>query len=96
MAQFRLSPAAEQDLESVWQHTAEHWGVEQADKYVDLLDNAMRILADAPKLAPACDNIRVGYRKWLVESHIVYFKITDYGIAVIRILHDRMSAQAHL
>jgi plasmid stabilization system protein ParE len=28
--------------------------------------------------------------------HMIYFRVTDYGIAVIRILHDRMDAPRHL
>ena len=28
--------------------------------------------------------------------HAIYFRITAYGIAVVRVLHDRMDAQRHL
>jgi len=27
---------------------------------------------------------------------MVYFRMTDYGIAVIRVLHERMDAPRHL
>jgi len=27
---------------------------------------------------------------------MIYFRVTDYGIAVIRVLHDRMDAPRHL
>jgi toxin ParE1/3/4 len=27
---------------------------------------------------------------------MIYFRITDYGIAIIRILHERMDAPDHL
>ena len=66
MAEYRLSPAAERDLEDIWTYTVEHWGADQAD------------------------------RRRCVERHMIYFRITDYGIAVIRILHDRMDAPRHL
>jgi toxin ParE1/3/4 len=53
-------------------------------------------LAQSPKTTRACDLIRPGYRCQSVERHMIYFRITAYGIAIIRILHDRMDAQRHL
>ena len=29
MAEYRLTPAAESDLESIWEYTREKWGIEQ-------------------------------------------------------------------
>jgi toxin ParE1/3/4 len=96
MAEYRLSPAAERDLESIWTYTVRQWGVAQADHYTDFLTTAFAELADSPETAPACDYIRPGYRRWGVERHMIYFRVTDYGIAVIRVLHDRMDAPRHL
>lgn len=96
MAEYRLTPAAQRDLESIWRFTADAWGIEQAERYIDLLVVAMQGLADAPTTAPRCDHIRAGYRRWHVERHVVYFRVTDYGIAVVRILHERMDAPRHL
>jgi toxin ParE1/3/4 len=47
-------------------------------------------------VAQGCGHIRPGYRRRGVEHHVIYFKQTDYGIAVIRILHQRMDAPRHL
>ncbi len=96
MAEYRLTPAAERDLEIIWTHTVEQWGLEQADRYTDILALALAELAESPKSAPACDQILPGYRRRNVERHMIYFRITTYGIAVIRILHDRMDATRHL
>lgn len=96
MAEYRLSPAAERDLEAIWTHTVQQWGVAQASHYLDLLTAAFAELAQSPRTAPACDHIRPGYRRRLVERHMVYFRMTHYGIAVIRILHDRMDAPRRL
>jgi len=56
MAEYRLSPAAERDLESIWKYTRSEWGVEQAELYTDLLAAAFQVLAESPKSAPACDH----------------------------------------
>lgn len=96
MAEYRLTPAAERDLESIWVHTVREWGVEQAVRYIDLLTRAFASLAASPRAAPACDHIRPGYRRGSVERHMIYFRATDYGIAVVRVLHERMDAPRHL
>lgn len=96
MAEYRLTPAAERDLEAIWVHTVREWGVEQAVRYIDLPTAAFASLAASPRTAPACDHIRPGYRRWSVERHMIYFRTTDYGIAVVRVLHERMDAPRHL
>lgn len=32
MAEYRLTPAAEDDLESIWTYSVRQWSVEQADR----------------------------------------------------------------
>jgi toxin ParE1/3/4 len=96
MAEYRLTPAAERDLEMIWTYTRQQWGVDQANRYTDILTATFAELAQSPKTAPACDQIRPGYRRRSVERHMIYFRITAYGIAIIRILHDRMDAPRYL
>ena len=96
MAEYRLTPAAERDLEMIWTHTFRQWGVEQANRYTDILTATFTELAHSPKTAPTCDQIRPGYRRRSIERHMIYFHIMDYGVAIIRILHDRMDAPRHL
>lgn len=94
--EYRLTPAARRDLEGIWRYTRQTWGLEQADRYIDILTEAFAVLARSPRSAPSCDHIRPGYRHRTVERHVVYFKIAPYGIAVVRVLHGRMDAPRHL
>lgn len=96
MAEYRLAPAAERDLETIWVHTRRQWGIDQANRYIDILTASFSELAQRPDAAPPCDHIRPGYRRRSVERHLIYFRITDYGVAIIRILHERMDAPRHL
>ena len=96
MAEYRLSPEAERDLELIWLYSCEHWGIAQAHRYLDDLTARLEAVANSPQTAQSCYHIRVGYRRYMVERHMVYFRITAYGIAVIRILHTRMDATRHV
>ena len=55
MAEYRLSPAAERDLEGIWKYTRREWGLEQAERYTDLLTAAFQVLAEAPKSPSSAD-----------------------------------------
>lgn len=35
-----FSPAAEMDLEHIWDHSVEIWGLDQADRYLDEIRDA--------------------------------------------------------
>ncbi|MCE2866835.1 MAG: type II toxin-antitoxin system RelE/ParE family toxin [Oxalobacteraceae bacterium] len=96
MAEYRLTPAAERDLELIWTYTLERWGAQQADRYIDTLAAAFEALSQSPKTAPACDHIRQGYRRRSVERHMIYFQTTQDGILVVRVLHHRMDVARQL
>ena len=96
MAEYRLTPAAEQDLEAIWMYTVQRWSVEQASRYIDFMTATFTDLSRSPGSAPACDHIRPGYRRRSVEQHMIYFRVTPHGIAIVRILHQRMDAPRHL
>lgn len=46
MAEYRLTPAAERDLEAIWSHTLQQWGAEQANRYTDILTAVFAELAE--------------------------------------------------
>lgn len=96
MAEYRLAPAAERDLEAVWIYTFQEWGSSQANRYIDSITKVFTELASAPKTAQSCDHIRSGYRRRSVERHMIYFRVTSYGVAITRILHERMDAQSYV
>lgn len=96
MREFRLSPAAQGDLEAIFDYTVERWGLDQAGLYVQGIEYTCSAMARDPLQGQACDHVRSGYRRAAAGRHYVYFRIESYGIAVIRILHQRMNASRHL
>lgn len=96
MAEYRLSPKAQRDLEAIFDYTVEQWGLPQALRYTDLIEATCTKLAEAPLRSQDCSIIRSRYRRRNVEQHAIYFRRTSYGVAVIRILHQRMDAARHL
>jgi toxin ParE1/3/4 len=96
MSRTVLTPRAKADLDENWDYTEENWGSEQAERYIRLIGAAIQTVAASPKLAKACHHIREGYRKYPAGSHIIFFRVVDGGIDVVRILHRRMDFERHL
>jgi toxin ParE1/3/4 len=82
-------PAAQADLEDIWWYTANRWGTTQADHYTDDLDDACRALASGQRQGRPVD-VRPGYLKYLVGSHVIYFRERGDQLEIVRILHGRM------
>lgn len=96
MTGFLLSPAAQVDLEEIWDYTVEHWDSAQAERYVRDIHLACEGLASGTKTSRPVD-VRVGYRKCYVGSHVLFYKTDSHGVIVImRVLHKRMDVERHL
>ncbi|AOO79524.1 type II toxin-antitoxin system RelE/ParE family toxin [Bosea vaviloviae] len=93
---YWLSPLAEADLEEIWLYSFREWSADQADKYHNDIVSAFDGIAAGTKKGRPVD-IREGYFKYAVGSHVFYYKQVDTGeIIIIRILHQRMDANRHL
>jgi len=93
---YRLTPAAQRDLSSIWDFTRERWDTRQAETYLTEIRVAIERVAVDPERGRACDEIREGYRRYAIGSHLIFFVVSDAGVDVIRILHQRMDPTRHL
>ena len=96
MTRIALSPRARQDLDEIWDHTDATWGPEQAEAYTRQLWQAIETVAARPTVGRACPEIRAGYRKFAAGSHILFYRTSNEGTDVVRILHQRMDFGRHL
>jgi toxin ParE1/3/4 len=95
MKSLVFSPVAQADLEGIWDYTAEHWGLVQADRYTDDLRDACHALASGYRKGRPVD-VRPGYLKYLTGSHVIYFRDHGDRLEVVRILHGKMDVDSHL
>jgi toxin ParE1/3/4 len=97
VSRYLLSPAAQADLEQIWDYTHDRWGVDQAEEYLRELQRAIERAAANPRIGRDCDEIRPGYRKLAAGSHTLFYRVTAEGrIDVVRVLHQRMDVDRHL
>ena len=96
MSSVVVSPRAQADIEEIWDYTAACWNTEQAETYIRDIERVTRMIAASPKRGRSCEDIRRGYFKHPVGSHMIFYRSINDGIEVIRILHQRMDYVLHL
>jgi toxin ParE1/3/4 len=96
MSRYVLSPRARVDIEEIYDYSAATWGIEQAEDYIRLLQSAIETVAEEPRRGRPCDELRKGYRKYAVGSHMLFYRAVDAGIDIVRVLHGRMDYERHL
>lgn len=93
---LQLSPKAEQDFVDILRYTGETWGETQLLAYRDKLHEALQALSGNPQLGHRRSDLPATYQAYLVGSHIIVYRLRGDMVAVLRILHQRMSLGKHL
>jgi toxin ParE1/3/4 len=87
MARYKLTRQAERDYREILAFTLNEWGVGQFDTYANVLDQSIERLVDMPRLGVSCDNIRLGYYRYRVGKHYIFYRINAEILEIARILH---------
>ncbi|MDP0500303.1 MAG: type II toxin-antitoxin system RelE/ParE family toxin [Verrucomicrobiota bacterium JB022] len=61
-----------------------------------LRPKAIKDLERFPDLGFSCAYVRVGYRKYPVGRHVIYYRVQPDALEVVRILHQRMDVERYL
>ena len=96
MADYQLSGKAEEDLIGIYTFSYQKFGVAKADAYLLALEERFYSLAERPFLGRSIDHTRQGYRQYEHVSHSIFYTVDDYGITVMRVLHNSMNTDRHL
>ena len=91
-----LRPKARGDLGQIWEYTREAWGLEQADTYLRALDNTFNAIAKQPMLGRSRDEVLEGLKAYPSGKHVVFYFVTEHGVDVVRVLHERMDVSSRL
>jgi len=92
---YKISKKALADIEEIWDHTAENWSTEQADRYYNLIFEEIEFIAENPLTGKDYSHIRKNYRSSIVKSHLVFYRINNkkHEVEIIRVLHQRMDVE---
>lgn len=85
MADFKLTLLAQQDLRAIHDYIAAN-NPKTAKRYVGTLKEKCQNLADTPGIGIARQEYH-GLYKFLAGDYLIFYRISQNGIEVIRILH---------
>ena len=93
---YVISKKAISDLKQIWLYSVEKWSVDQADRYYNLIFDEIHFVCKNINAGKSMEHIRKGYRASKVKSHLVFYRIQNNTVEVIRILHERMDIENRL
>ena len=86
MVRYRLTQAADQDFERIFEFGIDQFGLAQALDYQKGMKHRFDHLAQQPNLYQAVDHIRKGYRRSVYRAHSIYYRIDQEFVLIVRIL----------
>lgn len=93
---YRLYPKAIKDLESIYLYSTREFGIKRTEDYILAIETSFQNLVNDPLISRKCNYVRQDLRAFNIGSHVIFFKMTNDGIAVIRVLHQSMDFIRHL
>jgi toxin ParE1/3/4 len=93
---FKLSRLALEDLDEIWEYTAEHLSKQQANKYYKAIFEVINEICNNSEKGKPIDEIKKGHRRVNVKSHMIIYKVKSEIIFIDRILHQHMDLEEHL
>lgn len=93
---YKLSQKAADDFGDIYEYTFLNFGEEQADNYTEEMELCLQTVSEAPFIGRDCSDLRLGIRRHDHQKHAIFYRVRDFDIFVIRILHHQMNPMLHL
>ncbi|UWR87820.1 type II toxin-antitoxin system RelE/ParE family toxin [Phaeobacter inhibens] len=94
--ELTLSLKAQSDLEEIWLYSAQVWGRDQADLYLNTLQSVFETLCDLPELAREYEELSPAVRMHQTGQHVVIYRVQGSQLQIIRVLGARQNWRAVL
>lgn len=86
MPQITRRPLAASDILDIWDYIADD-SIEQADRWVDRLDEKLELIATQPLIGRARDELEEGLRSFPFGRYVIFYALVEGGVDVVRVLH---------
>lgn len=96
LTDYRLTPAAKRDLEDIWLYTMQNWSIQQADRYIDILDDTFDRLLFMPEMARNRPEFDPPVLIHPSAEHQIVYHIEGHVLVISRILGSGQNWQAIL
>ena len=91
---LRYTAEARRDLRAILRYSLRTWGERQRDVYAQRLADAADDLTGFPNLGSSRDDLAPGLRGHPVGEHVIFYRVDDQAVVIIRILHAKLDVAA--
>jgi toxin ParE1/3/4 len=77
---------ANDDLAEIWDYIADN-SETQANLFIDLIDQKLRLLAEQPNLGRARGELAENMRSFPIGRYVVFYIVMPSCIQIVRVLH---------
>jgi toxin ParE1/3/4 len=95
MPGYQITLAAEEDLRSIWRYTFDAWGPEQADKYLNQIEDCLDAIGDRRVRSRSFQHLPDGVCVHRCQHHYIFWIVIDRAI-IIAVLHEKMDVVQRL
>jgi toxin ParE1/3/4 len=83
------SPQAERDVREIWAYYAVRASAEAASKVLRTIEAAVGRVANLPMAGRPRDDLRPSLRSVLAHPYLIFYRLKDGGVEIVRVLHER-------
>lgn len=99
---YSVLPTADTDLDEQAQYLGENASLDTALRFYDAAEQTFAFLTEAPTIGPIRETKNpalAGIRLWRIksfENHLIFYRPTEDGIEIVRVLHSHRDIEAIL
>ncbi len=84
---YTLSDFADSDLVEIFEYSKKEFGTQQGKLYLEEIEKSINLLCKQPHLGKNRDEIKMGLFSIKCNSHIIFYRIRNNRIFIVRVLH---------
>ncbi len=92
---YVLSEAAELDIDEIFDYGNYKFGSEQAINYLVGMQSHFEALCKNPEIGRIRKELKIGLLSFPYQSHIIFYRIIDTHVRIIRVLHGSRDLPIH-
>jgi toxin ParE1/3/4 len=98
MPKYKLvvSNAAKTDLADIYLYGLRQWGKGQSENYLEKLKAHIWRLTELPMIGVERAELLPRIRSLPIESHKLFYRVTNDTVEIVRVLHSRQDPHLHL
>ncbi len=96
MGTYKISELCDEDIGRIYEYGIVQFGLKQAKEYILGLNESFESLANQNSMGVVASELIPELRRLTFKSHMIFYFTTDYGVFIIRVLHQSMDYQRHI